>query len=206
MIVYAFIGAVCGFLIAVTAKNHVSDNSTKNYLFTIILLFLGMYMAMFLQIIIHESGHLIFGLLTGYRFLSFRVGSFMLLKKNGKFHLCRMSLAGTGGQCLLAPPEMKDGKFPYFLYNLGGALTNLISAALFAGIAVLCRNVSLLSTFLMMSAIFGVIFAITNGIPMRLGTIDNDGYNILSIRKSPEALGLSGFRWKLTDALQKGSV
>ena len=31
-------------------------------------------------VIIHESGHMIFGLLTGYRFLSFRVFSFAIHK------------------------------------------------------------------------------------------------------------------------------
>ena len=29
------------------------------------------------QTIIHEAGHLVFGLLTGYHFSSFRIGSFM---------------------------------------------------------------------------------------------------------------------------------
>lgn len=188
MIVYMLIGAVCGVLIAIAADKISTNNSDTGYLFTLLLLFAGMYVAMFLQTVIHESGHLIFGLLTGYRFLSFRVGSFMLLKKDKKLRFCRMSLAGTGGQCLLAPPALENGTFPYVLYNLGGALVNLISAVLFAGVAVLCRDLHILSTFLMMNTVFGIIFAITNGIPMRLGTIDNDGYNILSIGKTPESL------------------
>ena len=32
--------------------------------------------------------------------------------------------------------------------------------------------------------ITGLIIAMANGIPMRLGTVDNDGYNAFSIRKN----------------------
>ena len=35
----------------------------------------------------HELGHLIFGYLTGYRFVSYRIFSLPLLKENGKFRL-----------------------------------------------------------------------------------------------------------------------
>ena len=80
----------------------------------------------FVQVVVHEAGHLVFGLLTGYQFSSFRIGSFMWVKLEGKLKLKRYSLAGTGGQCLMAPPEMVDGKVPYVLYNLGGCLANLI--------------------------------------------------------------------------------
>ena len=36
--------------------------------------------AYYLQLILHEGGHLIFGAATGYRFSSFRIGSLMLVK------------------------------------------------------------------------------------------------------------------------------
>lgn len=88
--------------------------------------------ALYLQIILHEGGHLVCGLLSGYRFVSFRIGSWMLQKENGKLCLHRYTLAGTGGQCLLAPPEMTNGKMPYQLYNLGGVLMNLFTAVLHA--------------------------------------------------------------------------
>jgi len=70
----------------------------------------------------HELGHLIFGLLTGYQFVSYRIFSLTLIKENGKLRLCRMSVPGTGGQCLMAPPKKQNGKYPFILYNLGGIL------------------------------------------------------------------------------------
>jgi TrpR-related protein YerC/YecD len=39
-----------------------------------------------------------------------------------------------------------------------------------------------------MCALVGLITAMTNGIPMHAGPVDNDGYNILSLKKSEEAL------------------
>ena len=76
-------------------------------------------LSFWLQAILHEGGHLVCGLLSGYRFLSFRVGSFTLLRQNGRLVLRRFYLPGTGGQCLLEPPD--GDEVPFRLYNLWGA-------------------------------------------------------------------------------------
>ena len=87
-------------------------------------------LAVFVQIILHEGGHLIFGLATGYRFVSFRIGSLTLIKEKGKFRFKRFSISGTGGQCLLSPPDKPYEQLPYFWYNAGGVLMNLLTAIL----------------------------------------------------------------------------
>lgn len=56
-------------------------------LLSCILSLVCLILAVFVQIILHEGGHLIFGLATGYRFVSFRVGSLTLIKEGGKFRL-----------------------------------------------------------------------------------------------------------------------
>ena len=43
--------------------------------------------AYILQIIIHEGGHCLFGLLNGFEFISFRIGSYMWVKDHGKIKL-----------------------------------------------------------------------------------------------------------------------
>ena len=53
------------------------------------------YLAGMLQTILHEAGHLLFGLLSGYRFCSFRIGQWMLARQNGALRFCRFFLAGT---------------------------------------------------------------------------------------------------------------
>lgn len=138
---------------------------------------LTMLAAIPFMIVTHELGHLIFGLLTGYRFVSFRVFSFMLVKSDGKWAIRRMSLPGTGGQCLMAPPRKRDGKFPFVLYNLGGIL--------FCGVLSLIPIVIGLSgdgsDFRMMLFLFGFVsFAMNlmNAIPTNGKSMINDATNL----------------------------
>lgn len=138
----------------------------------------------FVSIWLHEGGHLVFGLLSGYRFVSFRVFSLMLRKKDGKLSFCRYSIAGTAGQCLLAPPDGE--RVPVTLYNLGGVLANAI-CALLSLVGVL---LSAEGTFLFESARFffalHALAALQNGIPLG-GMIDNDGKNALSLARDAAA-------------------
>ena len=179
LLLYMLIGALCGGLFL-----RYGEVLPDSFVLTMVLLLGGVYAAMVLQIAIHEAGHLVFGLLTGYRFCSYRFFSLMWIKQDGKLQFRRMSLAGTGGQCLMAPPDWRED-CPYMLYNLGGVLMNLISAALFWLLSLLAPPV--VKVFLFFGAIIGLAFALMNGLPLRIGPVDNDGRNILSIRKSPAA-------------------
>lgn len=186
---FTLLGGICGVLIAEYIDRSVSSGkSAGETIFTVILLFVGMYVSMFLQIVIHEAGHLLFGLLSGYQFSSFRIGSFMWINKIGKLEFKRMSLAGTGGQCLMNPPELVNGKMPYVLYNLGGSILNIISSLIFIGFLLILQNSNVLKILLSMLAVIGVAFALMNGVPMRMGAVDNDGYNARSLGKDKEAL------------------
>jgi hypothetical protein len=202
---FMLIGAVCGVLIVKYAKNMKESGKTlEEIIFGAALLFVGMYIALFIQIIIHEAGHLIFGIMTGYHFSSFRVGSFMWLKEGKSIKFRKLSIAGTGGQCLLTPCDMKDGKYPYVLYNMGGSITNLLSAILFSTLAILYRNNSVFSAMLMMLAVVGVAYALINGIPMKLGIVNNDGYNTLSISKDREAMKSFWIQLKVNEKIASG--
>lgn len=205
MILYFSVGGVCGALISRYVK---AMNETEVTILTIlqgvIVLVIIMYAAYIVQIIIHEAGHLIFGLLTGYKFSSFRIFSFMWVKENGKLKLKHLSLAGTGGQCLMTPPELINGKYPYLLYNLGGSITNMITACIFFVIYIALHNYLFLSYFLLMLSLLGVVSAIINGVPMKLGIINNDGYNALSISKNSLALRSLHMQMKIHEKNSKG--
>ena len=122
------IGGVCGVMIARFMDTVSTPDQTVGQRFVLFALgLLVLLVVLYLQIVIHEGGHLLFGLLSGYRFLSFRVGSFMWIRQEGKLRFKRLSLAGTGGQCLMDPPDLVDGTLPVGLYNLGGSILNLIS-------------------------------------------------------------------------------
>ncbi len=205
LLFFMVLGGVCGVWIAkYMEKMESSGKSFGEIALGAGLLFVGMYIAMILQIIIHEAGHLIFGLWTGYEFSSFRIFSFMWMKIDGKIQFKRFSLLGTGGQCLMNPPDMVDGKIPYVLYNLGGSIVNMVSAILFLGLYLISRGIPMLSYWFLMFALFGVAFALMNGVPMRMGTVDNDGYNALSLGKNPQALRSFWVQMKANHAQARG--
>ena len=85
---------------------------------------------MLVHIIIHEGGHLVMGLATGWKYLSFRIGSIALVKRDGKLQWKKTTVVGTGGQCLMIPPECEPTECPFFLYLLGGGLFNIITGGI----------------------------------------------------------------------------
>lgn len=194
------IGALCGVLLALLLNRSTADTPP----YQAILVLAGVYVALFFHTIVHEAGHLIFGLLTGYRFSSFRIASFMWLKENGKLKLKRLSLAGTGGQCLMAPPDMKDGKIPLALYNLGGSLINIIVGALFLTGYLIYPGIPFLSLLLLIFAVVGLLVAMANGIPMRMGAIDNDGYNAFALSRNKDAVTAFWVQLKVNEQCAKG--
>lgn len=168
------------------------------------LLVVGMYVSIFLQTLIHEGGHLVFGLCSGYKFSSFRVGGLMLTRQDGKILLRRMRIAGTGGQCLMSPPDPVKGKIPYVLYNLGGSIMNLIACALFSGLFLAVPPHSFWAQQLLILILVGGALALMNGIPMNLGNIDNDGRNALSLGRDPNALRAFWIQMKANELTAAG--
>lgn len=64
---------------------------------------------------------------------------------------------------------------------------NAAVGALFLALYFICPNGSRTAPFVLLFAAVGFITAVMNGVPMRLGAVDNDGYNALAISKSSEA-------------------
>ena len=200
------IGACCGILmVKYIDLGGENGKSLGEQLFSLAIPFVVMYVAMFAHLVIHEAGHLVFGLATGYRFCSFRIGSFMWMKKNGKICLKRLSLAGTGGQCLMAPPEYKDGKIPVGLYNMGGSLFNVFAAILCLLLYLSGKGENLFSVSMFLGAIVGIVLALMNGLPLRMGVVDNDGYNALSLGKNEKALRSFWIQMKMGEEFANGA-
>ena len=158
----------------------------------------------FLQIVVHETGHLLFGLLTGYEYSSFRIGSFMWVKLDGKIRLKRFSLSGTGGQCLMAPPDLVDGKVPYVLYNFGGCIANLVVSVIPLAVVLRFWQPTYRSFIVLLWAAIGIFLALINGIPMKMQGMPNDGHNALSLGKNPEALRAFWLQMKIMEQISLG--
>lgn len=176
---------VAGFLIGAISKKYVGE-STGAFLICMGGLILLLILVLNIHIYLHELGHLLFGKLTGYQFQSIRFGSFMLLKSGGKLKVKRIKIAGTGGQCLLLPPQVEGNDYPTGLYNWGGCITNLTVAVIcLAALFLIPTIVSVPGLLLFVFCISGFGLALMNGIP--LASLGNDGYNARLLRKSERA-------------------
>ena len=134
-------------------------------------------------VVSHEAGHLIFGLMSGYKFVSFRIFNLTIIRKDGNFGIKRFSIAGTGGQCLLQPPNKPIEKISTAWYNIGGVLVNIIEVIVAVILMPLFSN-AFLSECLFIFILIGVVLIIFNGIPMKLGGASNDAYNMFALRKN----------------------
>lgn len=129
------------------------------------------------QVILHEAGHLLFGWMAGYRFLSFRVGKLCLTLTDAGLRWSWHSVAGIDGQCLMAPQEKPRPPRAQKLYNYGGALMNIFLASIaFVGWRSNIGGV-FFSTLCMLNFFLGLFLALLNGIPMQTEWMQNDGYH-----------------------------
>lgn len=179
MIVCFLFGAAGGLLVGKGLRNGNVDS-----LITLAVSAAVFMAALVLSVIIHEGGHLVMGLLTGYKFSSFRIFSWILMKEDGRFTIKRFSIPGTGGQCKLAPPENTEPEeTPFLLYHAGGFIFNFITAAICILICVVVRE-KVVRVPLSELGFVNIYLGIVNAVPMTIG-IDNDGKNIVSMMKSP---------------------
>lgn len=179
--IYMFIGARSALI---------SLKNDSKYSFLILMgLIVYMFVAAVIHIILHEGGHLIAGLATGYEFTSFRIGSLVWIKdKKGKIRLKRMKIQGTGGQCLLRPPKGPIEECPYKWYHLSGGLMNI-------GLGIVCillylfllpKNYITYALFEEFGAV-GIALGLANLIPCKVGGVQNDGYNLIELGKDMNA-------------------
>ena len=200
VIVSMIFGGVLGFFIAMMLLKPDGNAEKSNISFLEYIIFLAaFYVLLYLATIIHEAGHLVMGLLTGYKYLSFRVGSIVLQKTEQGLKFKKYSIAGTGGQCLMVPPDMENPEdVPYFWYNFGGGLFNLLTAVLC--VPFMFADNSIVRWISILAAVLSVYLGLTNLIPLDLG-VTNDGMNILLMAKNPYARGVLYKQFKI-NALQ----
>lgn len=195
-----FIASISEFVLS-------NNDNIIAYMNLILILALFSLLLIPLQTVIHEGGHCIFGLLTGYRLLSFRIFSVTLIKENGKLQIKRYEASGSQGQCIMIPSfEFKDN-YPRIFYHMGGIIADLI--------------VSIISVFIIMGppifncierfiGIYTFIFffgsVIINGVPSRKRNINNDGLVLQSILKNGQARVSDYYQRELFNHLYKGNT
>lgn len=162
------------------------------------------FLSVFVLAFIHEIGHMLFGLLCGFEFISFRVGNIMLLRKDGKLTITKDSIPGTAGDCRMAPPELVEGKILPFILNLSGGIAfNLLSAVIFA-IPVFSRiDAPIFLLFCFVFVIMNLLSAVINISP-RADYMPTDGYYVRQILKDKTSLRAIWINMKILEASNKG--
>lgn len=188
-------GGIIGFLIGALIVVVFTDTTLSEYIskfYTIdlsegVMVFIvavaSLMLSLMILVPIHEFGHLVCGLLTGYKFVSFRIFNYTLLKQDGKFRIKKFAIAGTGGQCLMTPPDLQIDMIPTGWYNFGGLLANIIVLVIVLPFFLLNLN-PFVAEALGVLAATDVIMILLNGIPMMANGVGNDSYNMKLLMKN----------------------
>lgn len=131
-----------------------------------IIAFLFYAIVHYTSIILHEVGHLIFGLKSKLKFISFNIRGFSIVKKNKKLCVEKRSLTkDIGGYCNMQfLDSVKYSNKDVVLYFYGGIIINIVLALLFLFVFLLCANeyIKLLS---LLYVIYNFYLGIYNSIP-----------------------------------------
>ena len=195
------LGVGCGLLMAAVAFG-MEGMHLLNYLVMLaVLLWLFIF-----STIIHECGHLIGGLKSGYRFVKFSIGALTWMKaEGGKVRFARIKTPGAAGQCLMSPPELIDGVMPFAAYHLSGVIANGI-AAVVSGVVgwIVWAGAPTAALIWWMFVLINVIGVVTNGIPLPGEALNNDGYNYQSMCEDKDAIALSWRELKIAEQNFRG--
>ena len=126
VILVLFIVLSFGGLYYLTTKYHYisSFETLNNYLY----FFLWILIWFFIHAVIHELGHLVWGLICGYRLLSFRFLFFEIYRLNDHFKFKLSSLEGKVGQTVFCDLTDKNRKHSYLI--IGGILNLLLTVGI----------------------------------------------------------------------------
>ncbi len=152
------------------------DNNYLSYL----MILPGLVIGFILAVLIHELGHLFFGLLSGYKFTSFKFLFIKIFKKDKLKIVFEKFYLAMPGQCLMKPTNKK-----YFLYNLGGLIFTYILSVFLLLLFLFGENMYLIQLFygaFVINTFLGVI----NSIYTKQGI--NDMSNIIRCRNNPDFL------------------
>ena len=177
ILTFFFFGSLGAFNAYYELK-HYGDVTISFYLYTMAIVLVSVP----IHVLLHEVGHLLAGLLSGYEFIMFRLFNHLWIKTDAGLSRRKQYIPGVMGQALMVPPEKSENERPPFLlYHLGGLILNGLTAIAFV---LFGRGIADPFTryFFYLSAVIAVFLLITNALPFK-GT---DGYNIRKYLKDPK--------------------
>lgn len=147
--------------------------------FAIALIFFSI--ASFAHLLMHEIGHLVGGILTGYRLILFQVGPVNLIADQSS----RLSLSlknSHGGQCIMSPSQRTPLCFR--AYNLGGIIANSITCVI--GFTLLLPDLFPTTLFFIELLFSGILKIVSNCLPHLNNGLPNDGFIVKLLNHNKE--------------------
>lgn len=152
--------------------------------------------AMWLQLLVHEAGHALAGVLGGRRFVGAGVGPLRLERGSGTWMLrWGGGIKGIGGFAATFPtrPETRGAAA---VYLLGGPLANLAAAALAGLMLSILEPPSVLAMVVLGSLVVaGTLLGVVNLLPFQSKGWNSDGYALLQLLRN-------GAAWRVIQAIQ----
>ncbi len=134
-----------------------------------------------IHLLLHEIGHLIGGLLTGYQLILFQVGPVNLMADQSN-KICLSLENSHGGQCIMIPGQHPPLRFR--AYNLGGIVANTITCVI--GSALLIPDFFLTTLFFIELLFAGLLKIVSNCLPCLNKGIPNDGFIVKLLNRNTE--------------------
>ena len=135
-----------------------------------------------LHTLLHELGHLLGGLFSGYRLCAFSWGPVRMVNAAGRLQIRFRLAPQNAASCVMIPPENATA---FLLYNLGGALMNAaVCVCAFAGAFARPKTVA---CFWLQMFFAGLLKVIANAIPSLRNGCPNDALTARILRGSEEA-------------------
>lgn len=150
-----------------------------------------------LQVLFHEIGHLVAGLITGWRLIYLQFFHIVLTKDK---RIIMYMAPFSACQCIMSPKSIKSNSNPY---TLGGLIANLVTTYIsFYGIFTSGKH---LISFLLSICFFssGIALLMANGIP-RINHICNDMACYLLTKNSKSTMGSHNTQFMIAEKLSKG--
>ena len=198
-------------LIAIIARPWIRDygftsDALLPMILTIVLIGASWYLSFASAVIVHECGHLIFGLLTGYKFAAIGLAHHLFLRRDGRVRRFVYKLPGALGFCAMEVPDMKDGSFPFALYLSGGAFGNTFLAlvCVFTFLSGIGDGILFFPHAFLYPAFVNAYFAIVSILPIKTKLLNTDGKQLFDLLKHKNMRKSFWICEKISAALYRG--
>lgn len=152
----------------------------ENYLTgaSLVVAFLLYFLSSAIHLLVHESGHFIGGIVSGYKLLCLQLGPMNIVvgTNNKPSILWKGSLSG---QCVMLPKHIDNVRFK--AYNMGGILANAI--LMLFSFALLLMDSFWTSLLFVELICVGIQKLIVNAVPHKTNSVPNDGYIVKLLKK-----------------------